>query len=185
MESKLSHFLLTPLILCHHSESHISSHRCRYSHIIACILLGESAIGHGETNLIVWHTWHTHTDRVLVTRIKHVHHCGTYCCRRFYHRIWLRELTADGLSISILHEKIASQCELTSRTAHRFVTSVGRLEQGVAHINLRALSSVHSGHNDLSRESSTTNNRLCIWNHIGVNLVHTYIFHINIGHQLV
>ena len=186
IERELTHLLLATFILCRDGESDsILAYLRRYSHIIATVLVGERSVVHGEANLVGRNARHTDTDGVLIARIEHVHHGGTHRCRWLHHRVGLRELATNGLAITVLHHKVTFEGEVACGATNGLIASILRLQEGVAHINLRALCGIDSRHNDLSGEFSTTHNCLCAWNHQCLNFVHTHILHVDVGNQLM
>ena len=74
---------------------------------------------------------------------------------------------------------------LSYSTCRETILSTGAVHSHAIHVDFRLLGSIHGSHHDIGIESFARIERGLLWNHEGIELVHTDILHVDICYQVV
>ena len=187
MEYEWRHRAGLSLVARRYVDSHVLAH-CRWCcHEMTVALRYERTATHRSRDGIGWHARHTDTDRILKTCIEHVHQVCRHCCgvRRRNHTVFLDEVALHHVALGIVHQNVAGELMFSHSTCRETILSTGTVHSHAVHVDFRLLGGIHGSHHDIGIESFTRIERCFLWNHEGIEFVHTDILHVDIRNQVV
>ena len=168
-------------------DCHILAHSRWGCHEMTVALRYERTACHRCRDGIGRYARHTDTDRVLKTCIEHVHQVCRHRCRIRCRNnaVFLYEVALQHVALGIVHQNVAGELVLSHSTCRKTILSTGAVHSHAVHIDFRLLGGIHCSHHYVGIESFARIKRCLLWNHEGIEFVHTDILHVDIRNQVV
>ena len=175
------------LVACRDTNGHIASHGSRNGNKMSVTFGRHRTSVHRHGDCIRRHTRHTDAHWIGVTGIQNVHHIGGNrgTRRRRNHAILLQEIATNNLSPAVLHHDIATESMLAHTGSQERIPSFACHDPLTVDKNLWSERRVYGSHDDVCIETFARIQHRLLWNHVGIELIHADIFHVNVGNQRV
>ena len=147
-ECVFAHLLGMPCIRRGNSNRRILPDLCRTCNIFSWTYCLQCSICHRSLNFRQWYTRNTDTDRVAITCIEHIHQVCRNSCTWIHHRILLREVASDFITVAINSFHITFEGKVTCTSTDCLIEPVLQVHLLTSDIDIWHLSSINSRHHD-------------------------------------